>query len=43
MNIILYVTQELTTQYMYRARMTVNTYNFNETTSATYTTWISVK
>ena len=43
MNITLYVIQELMTPFMYRARMTVNTYDFNETINVTYITWTSVK
>ena len=37
-HITLYVIQGLMTQYMYRVRMTVNTYNFNETINVTYIT-----
>lgn len=33
------ITQGLTTQYMCKARMMVNTYDFKETISLTYTTW----
>ena len=37
------VTHGLTTQYMCRARMMVNTYDFKETISSTYTTWTLAK
>ena len=37
MNITLYITQELTTQYMFRTRKTVYSYNFKEIINATCT------
>ena len=43
MDITLYITSEMTMQYMCGARNTENTYNFHETISSTYTMWVSMK